>query len=81
MPESLKTEPVLDDILENALNLFFLLSPGRAIGLGGVGGISTADIMAVADESGYDPVDWLHLCRAMDSAYMAHVNKPKSKTK
>ena len=52
-----------------------MLSPSRPMGFGAAGGITTADIMAVADESGFDPLEWLHLCRAMDSVYLEHVHK------
>ncbi len=68
----------LPDLLEHqrfALELFFMLSPSRPMGFGAAGGITTADIMAVADESGFDPLEWLHLCRAMDSVYLEHVHK------
>lgn len=75
VPPALEKLPELLEHQEFALELFFMLTPSRPIGFGGAGGISTADIMAVADESGYDPLEWLHLCRAMDAVYLEHVHK------
>lgn len=51
------------------------------MGFGVAGGIATADIMAVADESGFDSLEWLHLCRAMDAVYLEHVNRQKEASK
>lgn len=52
----------------------------RPIGaMGGIGAIPTAGILALAPHTGEDPMDFLALCRAMDGAYMEHVNASNKK--
>lgn len=84
IPEALLNRPDLPEYLERALTLFFTLSPSRPLGFGCCSGIATADIVAVWPESGLDKLDWLHLCRAMDTVYLEYVhktaNRPKPKT-
>ncbi len=79
VPHELIDEPELDMRLHNILEAFFLLAPDRPIGFGGVGAIPTASILALAPITGEDPMDFLTLCRAMDSAYMEHANQAKPK--
>lgn len=68
-------EPELLPHLPPILDLFFLLAPSRPIGMGCVGAIPTADIIALAPESGLTPREFLHLCRALDAIYIARLNQ------
>lgn len=45
--------------------------------MGACSGITTTDILAVADDSGYEALEWLHLCREMDGVYMRYVQSQK----
>jgi hypothetical protein len=71
----LDDKPALNDLQLGAFDSFFLLSPGRPLGYGCCGGIPTTDIILMAATRGFDPEWFLRVVRAMDSAYLEHVNK------
>ena len=67
-PEPLQSLPSVPPHLSLTWETFLLLSRSRPLGFGAIGGISTADIMAVAPcVAPENPVSFLRVIRAMDA--------------
>lgn len=56
-----------------------MLMPSRSIGMGCVGAIPTSDILALAPSSGLPDLEFLHLCRELDTVYIQRLNKTAAK--
>jgi len=68
------SKPDLTPLQLIAFEAYWLLSPGRQMGMG-PGGISTVDILAMAEHTGL-PADWfLRVVRWCDRAYLEAVAK------
>lgn len=78
-PPALMAEPEILPHLHRLLELFFLLAPSRPIGMGGAGAIPTADILAAAPHSGLPAMEFLSLCRTLDSVYLERLNRSTNK--
>lgn len=59
------------------MELYWLLSGDRYIGMGVAGGIPTAGIMAMVSQSGMSALDFLYTIREMDAVFLEHVNRKK----
>lgn len=74
--EALEHKPELSIHQSQAFEAFWLISPGRPIGFGAAGGITTSDILAMADMAGFEPSWFLRVVRAMDRVYLEAANQP-----
>lgn len=70
---ALEERPELSDVQHCAFHLFWQLSPGRPLGFGAVGGITTVDIIAGAEAYGLPPDYALRMIRGMDAVYLDHL--------
>ena len=75
LPPALENRPELEPGLEPYFEAFALLSPSRAIHMGGAGAIPVAEIKAYLDLEAIDDPDerraHLRRLRAMDETYLA----------
>ncbi len=75
-PQPLIDQPALPGHLAPFLEAFQLLNESRPISQGGIGGITTADILALAPEiEPGEPLRFLRVIRAMDALVLDDFSK------
>lgn len=81
MVKALVDKPALNSLQSAAMDLFWLLSAGRPIGMG-PGPIPSADIMLVGEAHGF-PLPWFfRMIRTLDHEFLEDmIEKRKSKEK